>query len=192
MSSFDTPNQILSFTDSYPENTCFIISEYYDKPYLKLIYRYGQFSKALLNENNKLIPYTKILPKFVPRYIDTPNYPSVSISGYLLDHVFLTDDMAISCRRLFRYSSAINTLNYDYGFKTVTYKHTDEKYLVSDLYHYFERYIDSEGCVLRVDDLNERNRIILPFHEGIEKQIYRHHKPVDYYRNIDIRYLSMS
>ena len=181
---------IHDITASYEDDTVFIVSEHYQNAkYLRLTYRKGVLDKVQIfnYQDDRWHPYHLDLPGFISRYIHTTYYPSVTISGYLLDNVFLADDLAISSRRLFKYSSAINALAMEYGIKTVHYHKSQEKYQLFDLYHEYERYKDGDGIVIRVDDVSDKHRYILKY-GNIEKEIYRYHKPVALWRNIDVSY----
>nr|DAW82910.1 MAG TPA: hypothetical protein [Caudoviricetes sp.] len=189
---FSEPTEILPILDQYPHNTAFIVSEHFDTQtkYLRCIYKAGVLSKIeqYLYHAKKWTPYKGHHPPSIPKYIHTIHYPSVSISGYLTSQGFIADDMSISCRRLFRYSSAINTLKIDYGFQVVNYG-IEDQYFVSQLYLRYVRQGRADGVVIRVDDLSLRDRYIILEDTPIERVEKRYYKPVGFGKNeINVAY----
>ena len=189
---FSEPTEILPILDQYPHNTAFIVSEHFDvqTKYLRCIYKAGVLSKIeqYLYHAKKWSPYKGHHPTSIPRYIHTIHYPSVPISGYLTPQGFIADDMSISCRRLFRYSSAINTLKMDYGFQVVGYG-IEDQYFVSQLYLRYVRQGRADGVVLRVDDLSLRDRYSILEDTPVERVEKRYYKPVGFGKNeINVAY----
>lgn len=189
---FSEPTEILPILYQYPHKTAFIASEHFDvqTKYLRCIYKAGVLSKIeqYLYHAKKWSPYKGHHHPSIPRYIHTIHYPSVSISGYLTPQGFIADDMSISCRRLFRYSSAINTLKMDYGFQVVSYG-IEDQYFVSQLYLRYVRQGRADGVVIRVDDLSLRDRYIILEDTPIERVEKRYYKPVGFGKNeINVAY----